>query len=268
MAQRLGSPILISFSMELEGHIKKQLETTVWQKLETIMQRREMQQSQAWVGLVWISPTMLSEVEQQRLNQLRDQLLLQFISQQPGGNVIVPIWENIWQQLGEQLWQNLSQQSLIQWLYQQSGLNTWFEVLDIGGLGMYSYVLHLSLDAFTAALIDFCITELNCHHDEEKWAALKSLVTECGFIFPFEKTCFICERPIKLSLDNQNRLHGEGEAAVEFADGNKLYFFENVPLPEKYGSVNPQEWSSEWLESEPSDKVREVLSRLNSQPLN
>ncbi|BDA70542.1 hypothetical protein RIVM261_073960 [Rivularia sp. IAM M-261] len=88
------------------------------------------------------------------------------------------------------------------------------------------------------------------------------MVTECGLIFPFERTCFICGRPIKLSLDNQNRLHAEGEAAVEFADGNKLYFFENVPLPEKYGVVHPQEWSEEWLEEEPSDAVRELLSKV------
>ncbi len=262
MAQQLGAPILIAFSMGLRTQIQNQLQAKLWENLEKKIQRQEVQKSQAWIGLIWVSPTTLSEVEQQMLNQLRDQLMLQFASQQPGGNVIVPIWEILWQQVGQPLWQNISQKSVIQWLYEQSHLQSWFETVDIALPGMYSYLLYLSLDPFTAALIDFCVTGLNCQHDEKKWTALQSLVTDCGLVFPFEKTCFVCDRPIKLSLDSRNRLHAEGEAAVEFADGNKLYFYENVPLPEKYGAVHPQEWQEEWLEEEPNDKVREVLERV------
>ena len=45
------------------------------------------------------------------------------------------------------------------------------------------------------------------------------LFESCGWIFPFENICIICDRPSKLSLDNQQRLHAEGEAAIQFADG-------------------------------------------------
>jgi hypothetical protein len=261
MAQEVGAPILIIFAMELENQMKKQLEAKLWQELEVKMQRKQLQESQGWVGLIWLLPS-TSESEQQQLQQLRNELLLQFLAQQPGGNIIVPIWENLWQHLGEPLWQYLSNQSLLQWLYQQSQLQVWFEVANIAIPGMYSYLLRMCTDASTAAVLEFCINELHCEHDESRWNVLQSLVTECGLVFPFEKTCFICDRPIKLSLDSENRLHAEGEAAVEFADGNKLYFYQNVPLPEKYGTVSPEQWQAQWIPEEPSDKVRQVLEQV------
>jgi hypothetical protein len=162
MAQEVGAPILIIFAMELENQMKKQLEAKLWQELEVKMQRKQLQESQGWVGLIWLLPS-TSELEQQQLQQLRDQLLLQFLTQQPGGNIIVPIWENLWQHLGEPLWQYLSNQSLLQWLYQQSQLQVWFEVANIAIPGMYTSLLRMCTDASTAALLDFCIRHL------QKW---------------------------------------------------------------------------------------------------
>jgi internalin A len=77
------------------------------------------------------------------------------------------------------------------------------------------------------------------HHCE------KQLFEHCGFIFPFEKICAVCDRPRHLRFDSQNRLHAEGEPAIEFADGWNFYYYHGVRLPETYGQVHPNLWQAE-----------------------
>jgi internalin A len=87
----------------------------------------------------------------------------------------------------------------------------------------------------------------------------KLLFEHCGFIFPFEKFCAVCDRPRHLRFDSQNRLHAEGEPAIEFADGWNFYYYHGVRLPEKYGQLHPNQWQSQWLLAEENAEVRRVL---------
>ena len=87
----------------------------------------------------------------------------------------------------------------------------------------------------------------------------KLLLEHCGWIFPFEKTCVVCDRPRHLRFDSQNRLHAEGEPAIEFVDGWNFYYYHGVRLPEKYGQVHPNLWQAEWLLSEDNAELRRVL---------
>jgi internalin A len=87
----------------------------------------------------------------------------------------------------------------------------------------------------------------------------KQLFEHCGFIFPFEKICAVCDRPRHLRFDSQNRLHAEGEPAIEFADGWNFYFYHGVKLPEKYGKLHPSQWESQWLLTEENAELRRVL---------
>jgi internalin A len=87
----------------------------------------------------------------------------------------------------------------------------------------------------------------------------KLLFEHCGFIFPFEKICAVCDRPRHLRFDSQNRLHAEGEPAIEFADGWNFYFYHGVRLPEEYGKVYPNQWQSQWLLTEENAELRRVL---------
>ena len=106
---------------------------------------------------------------------------------------------------------------------------------------------------------DFCITVLNCVHNAIKWEALQLLVNNCGWIFPFEYVCGVCDRPRILSFDNQHRLHAEGTPAIQFADGYSLYSYHGVTLPEKYGKLHPHQWESQWLLEEENAELRRVL---------
>lgn len=88
---------------------------------------------------------------------------------------------------------------------------------------------------------------LNCVYDQVKWNSFESVVKECGWIFADKNTYIVCDRHTKLSFDNQNRLHAEGEPAIEFIDGYSLYSYHSVTLPEKYGKIHPQQWQATWL---------------------
>lgn len=90
-----------------------------------------------------------------------------------------------------------------------------------------------TLWACSASWFDFCISVLNCVHEPEQWQAFESLAKNCGLIFflqkyeaeleQIEKTCLVCDRPLKVSFDNQPCLHGAIEPVVQFADGYSLY---------------------------------------------
>jgi hypothetical protein len=70
--------------------------------------------------------------------------------------------------------------------------------------------------------IDYCVDVLNLY-DRTKWQVILSLIEECGWIFAFEGIAIACDRPLIISLDINDHLHGEGKSAIEFADGYGLF---------------------------------------------
>ncbi|MCU0542686.1 MAG: leucine-rich repeat domain-containing protein [Oscillatoriaceae cyanobacterium Prado104] len=114
----------------------------------------------------------------------------------------------------------------------------------------------------TLTLAECCISILGITLKPEShkvFAAVKQLVAECGWIFAFANICIACSRPIKLCFDSANLLHAEGESAIEFAGGYKLYSYRGVTLPEKYGKLIPSQWKSQWLLEEENAELRRVL---------
>lgn len=106
---------------------------------------------------------------------------------------------------------------------------------------------------------DFLISVLGCQYDRNKWEILRCLATDCSWFFPFKNICFMCDRPLIFSADNQQRLHAEGGPTVEFADGFEVYAYQGVILPETYGKRHPSKWRCEWLLSETNAELRRVL---------
>ncbi|MBE9208106.1 hypothetical protein IQ244_16545 [Nostoc sp. LEGE 06077] len=113
--------------------------------------------------------------------------------------------------------------------------------------------------AVDACAFDYCISVLQFHHNQREWSNYVSLVKSCGWIFLYSKACIICDRPLHIRFDNENRLHAEGEPAIEFADGYSLYSYHGVTLPERYGKVHPQQWQAQWLLTETNAELRRVL---------
>ncbi|EAM52467.1 hypothetical protein WH8501_17200 [Crocosphaera watsonii WH 8501] len=90
-------------------------------------------------------------------------------------------------------------------------------------------------------MFDFCISELKLQYDRQKWQVIQELMQQCDFVAMFENVCFVCDRPIKLSLDSQNQLHAEWEYALQFADDYGVYAYHGVgERPEGEKCTNDQ----------------------------
>ena len=72
--------------------------------------------------------------------------------------------------------------------------------------------------AIWACMFDFCISVLKLSRDIQKWQVIQQLIHETGFLFPYERVCIACERPSRLSFDEDNLLHASGQPALKFAD--------------------------------------------------
>lgn len=120
-------------------------------------------------------------------------------------------------------------------------------------------VVVISEFAYQCSWLDFAISELNYPYDAKKWAALQGLAKYCGWVFAVDNLCIICDRPTHILIDDDYQLHGEGEPAVQFADGFAAYAYHGTPIPEKYGTVHPQEWQAQWVFEERNRALQEML---------
>ncbi|WP_373526665.1 DUF6745 domain-containing protein [Nostoc sp.] len=71
---------------------------------------------------------------------------------------------------------------------------------------------------------------------------------ECGWILPFQEICIVCDRPIRISFDTKKCLYAEGEPALEFLDGLRVYAHHRVKLPKQYGILLPNQWKAQWYQ--------------------
>ncbi len=104
---------------------------------------------------------------------------------------------------------------------------------------------------------DLYIDYINNNCNLKIWNALRSLTEQCQYILTFDRICLVIERPSKLHLDSELRLHTEGKPAVEFADGYEIYCHHGIKIPNKYGKFYPSGWQSEWILSEDEDPANE-----------
>jgi hypothetical protein len=107
--------------------------------------------------------------------------------------------------------------------------------------------------------LDFCVSVLNCIREQKEAQILQLLFQHCGWVYPLEDICLICDRPRIIKFDAEHRLHAEGEPAIQFADGYSFYAYHGHSLPEKYGVMHPHQWQSEWLLTESNAGLRRVL---------
>ena len=144
----------------------------------------------------------------------------------------------------------------------QNELETCLE--SIGDLAMQctqqlSEKIPPELWAVYSSLYDYYIGALNCQYSDRAWDLFHGVVSQCGWLFPYEKVCVVCDRPRELYFDEENHLHAEGFPAIVFADGFNIYAYHGVILPEKYGKIYPEKWQSEWIFSEENAELRRVL---------
>lgn len=93
-------------------------------------------------------------------------------------------------------------------------------------------LLSINIDGLNFAWeADFLISEMKFESNVGLNLFL-NIIKNCGWINAYQEACLICDRPTKLSFDSQNRLHAEGEPAIEYVDGFKVYVDKGIILYE------------------------------------
>ena len=276
LALELGTPLLrLPMSYELLGQLNRQINLGLWDKLKLeldltpeiglLLQIMTLsfnqlsgELSEAQLRQIWGLWQKLSQQQFELLWQQQQAFVRQQLFQIPGGQFLVELGEGVWQ-WGESIVSQFSQQPLVQELQtvMQSISLPWLELAE--GLDLLYSWFSSTVEASSMALIDYSISVLGCEVDQTQWLALQALISNCHTVVMFEKTCLVCDRPLKLSTDEENRFHAEGEPAVEYADGSKFYAYGGVNLPARYGRIHPHGWQAQWLLNEPNAELRRVL---------
>ncbi|WP_449420134.1 DUF6745 domain-containing protein [Phormidium nigroviride] len=94
--------------------------------------------------------------------------------------------------------------------------------------------------------------------DCSKAKGLFATAKHCGWWWAFKDVAVAIPKPSAIRLDERGRLHGEGVPAVAY-QGFNVYAYHGVRLPEKYGSIHPEKWQSQWLLEEDNAELKRVL---------
>ncbi|MEG4961862.1 MULTISPECIES: DUF6745 domain-containing protein [unclassified Microcoleus] len=199
------------------------------------------------------------ELEKQLRSYLRGQLESELQNQLP-----TQLEQRLYTQLQTQLWEPQREhlvREIASQLPPQQSIDPWTGEINWQTLGkQLSNCIQPELWACYGSLLDFCISVLNLPHSYGRnWMIFQSIVRDCGWIYPYDKVCIVCEKPIALSADNNHRLHAEGTPAVQFTDGFSIYAYHGVILPEWYGRLHPHQWQSKWVLKEQNAEVRRAL---------
>lgn len=111
-----------------------------------------------------------------------------------------------------------------------------------------------SLWAGSACWADFLNNE--CGQDVNM--AYADAVSSVGYYFCLEGLVVLTERPSKINLDSQNRLHSFTEKALEYPSGWGLYVVHGVQVPEKV-VMNPAAITAQEILTESNAEVRRIM---------
>lgn len=95
-----------------------------------------------------------------------------------------------------------------------------------------------SHDASWLSFYDFMLNEvkLDCC---EKLVPLMDLATCCGWVLPYREYAILQDRPVAIHREDE-QLHCDGGAAIEYSDGFSIYCLHGVRVPE-WLAVTPME---------------------------
>jgi len=106
---------------------------------------------------------------------------------------------------------------------------------------------------------DVRITLLGAECDRERWENSVDVLQNCGTVYPFEKICFVCDRPTKLLFDENGFIHALGEPAIAYADGFQIFAYHGKLVSGRYTAIPLSQWESQWYEDEPDSRLKQAL---------
>lgn len=106
----------------------------------------------------------------------------------------------------------------------------------------------LALTAFAEAMGVSC----------PKVSALWEIAEQCNCWWLCQNVAIVVPNANQISVDEEKKLHAEGEPAITFP-GFNYYAFHGVKLPLKYGRLSPQDWQPQWILQEKQAELKKVL---------
>ncbi len=94
--------------------------------------------------------------------------------------------------------------------------------------------------------------------DVSKIDPLTELAKCCGWVWMFEKAAILTDRPSKISVDEDDRLHSLEGMAIEYRDGFGLYCVHGIRVKEKI-VMAPETITVEEVDAEENSEVRRVM---------
>src|SRR3990167_8894364 len=87
------------------------------------------------------------------------------------------------------------------------------------------------------------------------------LACSCGWCYTFENMVFVCEKPLKLFLNQQDRLHMDGGMAIEYSDGYGLWILNGIRVPKYLAETKSESLDIEFFKKETNVEVRAAFIR-------
>ena len=115
-------------------------------------------------------------------------------------------------------------------------------------------------DAFWISFYDFG-KEIGVNYAKTARKGLKiwkRITKSCHWFYPFSDFCLISDKPVRISRDEQGRLHDDSQKAIEYSDGWGFCSVHGVVVPD-YVIESPNEINTEKIESESNSEIRRVM---------
>ncbi|MFX0022136.1 MAG: DUF6745 domain-containing protein [Candidatus Hermodarchaeota archaeon] len=96
--------------------------------------------------------------------------------------------------------------------------------------------------------------------EEESLKACYNIVQKTGFVFYFEKICFIIDRPIEIHKKG-NLLHKDGGAAVKYKDGYSIWCLNGINVSREIAETPADKLDCKLLLTEKNVEVRREIIR-------
>jgi len=115
-------------------------------------------------------------------------------------------------------------------------------------------------DAFWISFYDFG-SEIGVNYSKTAREGLniwKRITKSCHWFYPFSDFCLISDKPVRISRDEQGRLHNDSQKVIEYSDGWGFCSVHGVVVPD-YVIESPNEINTEKIESESNSEIRRVM---------
>jgi len=205
VVDRVANQIEFKVWSQIEAHVMDQISSGAWYQVKDQIgnQVRDQIWNPMWTwGQIW--------------PHIRDQIssgVWSHVIYQVGHPVGDQVMDQIRDQIKTQIMDQVMDQDQIKKQLNKCGYGSH----DSGWFSFYNYFLDIcELD---------CCSKLNGLFDTAKY---------CGWWWPFDNYAIITPKPCKIYRDENNRLHNESTAALEYKYGMKIYAW--------HGTIVPKEW--------------------------